>query len=249
MVQGILSNHIIAVAEAAKKELIELGVRDSDVTVIINGANAIKKLSEKEQKKVRCRLNIPENAIVISIFARLEGYKGHDDFLYAAKELLKKSKKFRFLIVGGGSRMETLVELSKELNISEYVFFTGFVDDVSELFNITDINVNCSYGTETSSLAISEGMSLGIPCVASNFGGNKHMVKNGKNGFIYPARDYISLANKIVLLSMSKALYERISNNCIDRYSSEFSSERMTEQTYGLYQHMLSKSRNLYGSF
>ncbi len=37
--------------------------------------------------------------------------------------------------------------------------------------NITDIQVNASYGTEATSLSLLEGMSLGIPAVVSDFEG------------------------------------------------------------------------------
>ena len=46
------------------------------------------------------------------------------------------------------------------------------VKDVREVLGILDLQLNCSYGTEASSLSLIEGMSLGLPTVASDYGGN-----------------------------------------------------------------------------
>ena len=63
--------------------------------------------------------------------------------------------------------------------------------------NIVDINVNCSVGTETSSLALSEGMSLGIPAVVSDFGGNPYMIEHGVNGLVCECYDSRKMADHI----------------------------------------------------
>ena len=43
--------------------------------------------------------------------------------------------------------------------------------------SITDVQANASFGTEATSLALLEGMSLGIPAVVSDFGGNPGVTK------------------------------------------------------------------------
>ena len=44
------------------------------------------------------------------------------------------------------------------------------------------------------SLALLEGMSLGIPAVVSDFGGNPGVIKNGQNGYIVPKQNSKALA-------------------------------------------------------
>jgi glycosyltransferase involved in cell wall biosynthesis len=124
--------------------------------------------------------------------------------------------------------------LCKELGLNEKVVFTGFVEDVSPLMNVTDINVNCSIGTETSSLALSEGMSLGVPAVVSDFGGNCYMIKDGVNGLVYPQRDHSALADSILALS-DKTLYKRLSENSLSRFRKELNAKRMAAETAAFY--------------
>ena len=246
--QMILSNGIIAVVEAAKNDLVDMGVDPSRVRVIINGVKGLERFSEDERLNIRRSLSIPRDAVVVGIFARLEAYKGHMDLIEAASILLSYSDKYRFLIVGGGSLEKMLKDICKKKGIYEKFIFTGFVDDVTTYFNVTDINVNCSHGTETSSLALSEGMSLGIPCIASDFGGNGYMVQNDVNGFVYPVYDGKRLAVLIEKISDDGALRERLSRNAYMRFSGELNDKKMTEATYSYYTQLRSvKAKGLSG--
>ncbi len=233
--QCTLSTNFIAVAYAAREDLISTGVPIDRINVIVNGAKGVDRYAPSERERIRKALGIPLDARVIGIFARLEKCKGHSDLLAAAEILLKKNKSYRFLIVGGGSLESDLKNEAKARGIEKYVIFTGFVKKVTPYFNVTDINVNCSIGTETSSLALSEGMSLGIPAVASNYGGNRYMIRDGVNGFTYEAGNYVALSKRIFLLSYGKTLYRNMSQNAYERYRSELNAETMSKNTYALY--------------
>ena len=109
---------------------------------------------------------------VIGICARLERCKGQDVFLRAAKRLTEAfpQAKLRFLVVGSGSEEGRLRSLAEHLGIARWVTFTGFLEDMAPVYRLLRINVNCSRGTETSCLALSEGMSAGVPMVVSDAG-------------------------------------------------------------------------------
>lgn len=235
-IQNILSHHIIAVADSAKNDLLKMGSDPQRISVVINGVRGFEKMSENDRKKTRATLGIPEDSTVVSIFARLEAYKGHECFLSAAELLIKESDKYRFLIVGDGAETKKLKSLCKSKGLDSFIIFTGFIDNVEPYFNITDINVNCSTGTETSSLALSEGMSLSIPCVVSDYGGNTYMVKDGVNGFIFPQNDYRALAEKIKLLASDRELYGKMSKNAYKRFKDELNAEKMSKETYAIYE-------------
>ena len=107
--------------------------------------------------------------------------------------------------------------------------------------NIADINVNCSIGTETSSLALSEGMSIGVPCVVSDYGGNPYMVRDGENGYVYRAGDSEDLAAKIEKIKDGQD-YDRLSKNCKSRFERELNALSMSEKTQRLYLDLLRES-------
>ncbi len=237
--QTLLSSHILAVAEAAKENLTQTGVDPSRITVIINGTEPLSLLSEEERRERRIDLGIPEDAIVVGICARLEPCKGHRHFLEAAERLWKRSERYRFLIIGDGSLAKELKTWCFAHQMEHAVIFTGFVGDVAPYFNVMDINVNCSVGTETSSLALSEGMSLGIPAVVSDYGGNPYMVRHEENGLVYPQGRADLLAYSIARLAGDRALYERLSQNAKRRFIEELNAEQMTKSTEAFYRTIL----------
>ncbi len=231
----VLSHRIIAVADAAKKNLTDMGIDGKDITVIINGVEGLRCLNAEERSKVRKSLGFSDDNIVIGICARLEEYKDHKCFFRAAALLCENSNKYRFLIIGDGSKREELKKFAKALRVDKFVYFTGFLQDVAPYINITDIQVNCSVGTETSSLALSEGMSLGKPSVASDFGGNPYMIKDGENGLLYKKGDAIGLAEAIEKISKNKALYKKMSENSKNRFASELNIQKTVFETERLY--------------
>ena len=235
-INGILSTDIVAVAEAAKKNLTDTGVRDSKITVIINGVDEVRNTTDVEQKELKKTLGIGKETFVCGISARLEEYKGHRYLLEAAKIVSETHPDTVYLIIGGGTCENELKELARTLGISDKVIFTGFVDDVAPYYNIMDLNINCSTGTETSSLALSEGFSLSVPAVASTYGGNPYMVTDGVNGFLVPERDPVALAKKINLLIEDRGLLERLSVGAREMYEKKFTAAVMTRQLEAMYE-------------
>ncbi len=234
--QNFLADGVIAVAEAAKANLLDMGVSEPKIRVIINGVEGILQKSEEEKREIRQSLGIPEDAFVVGICARLEACKGHEDLLECASLLVGKSKQYRFLIIGDGTRRQALEEYAHRLGISDFVIFTGFRSDVSPYYNVMDLNVNCSRGTETSSLALSEGMSLGIPAVASDYGGNPYMVREGENGLLYPVGKSCLLAERIRRIADDPILYRILSAGARNRFEEELNALRMTKETERLYE-------------
>ena len=231
----VLSHHVIAVAGVVRDNLIDMGVDRREISVIINGCEALKHASGGEIRALRSYYGIADDVRVIGINARLERYKGHECLLKAIS-LLKGRIPLVCFVIGDGSIRRELENKCEELGIASNVIFVGFVEDVSPYINALEININCSIGTETSSLALSEGMSLGKPAIASDFGGNPYMVKDMVNGLIFPQNHSWALAEKIFLLLNDKELYSKMSQKATERFKTELNAKTMTEKIEALYE-------------
>ena len=234
-----LSPHAIAVANAAADDLESMGYPRDRIRVIINGVGGIRRYSEKKRQALRAQYGLT-GRFVVGICARVEKCKDHETFLRAAK-ILSVDDRYRFIVVGDGTQLDAMRSLAERLGIAERVIFTGFSDDVERWFNCFDLNVNCSVGTETSSLALSEGMSIGLPAVASSYGGNPYMVKHGENGFIYKMRDAEELSAMIARIANDRDLYLRMSEAAYQRFASELNSRKMTAETLSFYRELLAE--------
>ena len=242
IIDNFLSDNIIAVADAAKDELIAYGVNEDKITVIINGVNPLLETTEEEKQTLREKLGIKKNNFTVGISARLEEYKGHKTLIKAA-EITKKQgiDDIAFLILGDGSYAEEFKNYAESLGVSDRIFFLGFKKNVAEYVNLFDVNVNCSIGTETSSLAISEGLSLGKPIIATDFGGNPNMVKEGETGFIIPQNDARSLTDKIIFLKDNPDILKYMSKNAKLDFGERFSAKIMADKYENYYISILRK--------
>ncbi|MDO5310729.1 MAG: glycosyltransferase family 4 protein [Clostridia bacterium] len=238
LVNGFVNNHtadkIIAVAEAAKDNLTATGVCTDKIEVILNGVDALKPYDAQRLAGIRKKYAAADEKLAL-MAARLNVVKGHKYFIEAAKLLRDRGHKFKFLIAGTG---DTEAELKSQIaaeGLEEYVTMLGFVEDVEPLMNIMDVQVNCSFGTEATSLALLEGMSLGKPAVVTDFGGNPGVISDGENGFLIPTHDAEELADKLELLLGDEKLYDEMSEKSKKIYNEKFTSEvntRAIEKVY-----------------
>ena len=239
-INAMLSDRVIATAEAAAENLRLLGVPRSSIEVIVNGSEPIRQVSPVELELLRDQLSLSAEDYCIGICARLEECKGHDVFLHAAKLVLEQKKdiSFRFLIVGNGSQAETLKKLAEDLGISDFVRFVGFVEDMAPIYRLLRININCSRATETSCLALSEGMSAGIPFIASDFGGNVAMQGGSDAGILFPVDDAQALAEAIVRFSSDPDLERRMRKAALARYQEKYTAEQMGKHLTAVYERL-----------
>ncbi len=233
-VNNFFSDGIIAVAEAAKDNLTKTGVDDKKIKVILNGISGLLPQTDEEKKATRERFKVGDS-FVISIIARLEDIKGHNYFIDAAKILIDKGISAKFVIAGTGSYEAHLKEKVKDMGLENDVLFTGFISDVDKLMNITDLQCNASYGTEATSISLLEGMSLGIPAVVSDFGGNPGVIKDGKNGFLVPQKNAEAMADKIFEIYSDKNLYKTLSEGAKEIFKTTFTAEAMTKNIEDVY--------------
>ena len=235
LINNTLATEIVAVAGAAKDNLTETGVSEKKITVIINGVMPVRVATDEEKTALREKLGIKDGAFVCGIPARLEHYKGHAYLLDTISEVVKTHPEAVCIFMGEGSAEAELREKAKALGIEENIIFAGFVKDLAPYYAIMDLNINCSYGTETSSLALSEGMSLKVPAVATDFGGNPYMITDGVNGLLVPKKDSHAMAEAILKLIEDRELLSRLGEGARDQYEKKFTAAAMTRQLEKIY--------------
>ena len=84
-------------------------------------------------------------------------------------------------------------------------------------------------------------MSIGIPAVVSDFGGNPGVIKNGENGFIVPKQNSRKLYLKLKELLTDEKLYKKLSGGAEEIFGKTFTARAMTEQTENLYKELVRK--------
>jgi glycosyltransferase involved in cell wall biosynthesis len=160
---------VISTNESYKKLAIERGDKDSrDVFVVRNGPD----LSQI--------INMPPNNKWKEDFDYLVGYVGTigtqediDKLIHCVDYIVHKNgiTNIKFIIVGTGTEWQNMVDLSKKLDLTKYVHFTGFVpyEDFYEIIATTDVCVNPefrnSFTEKSTMIKIMDYMVFGKPIV------------------------------------------------------------------------------------
>jgi glycosyltransferase involved in cell wall biosynthesis len=232
LINNRLSDIIIAVSPAARDNLTDTGADPRKIVTMFNGVPPTRKLTEDEKASVRAALGIGDGEFVCAVVARLVPEKGHRYILDAAE--LLRDMPMCFVIAGAGQCEGQLRADAEKRGLSRCIF-TGFVKDVAKILGITDLQLNASYGTETSSLSLLEGMSLGIPSVATDYGGNPCLVTDGENGLIVAQRDGKAIAKAIQAIYEDPEMRTLMGKSALELYNERFTVDIMTagiEQVY-----------------
>jgi len=225
MINEYYADAIIAVAEAAKENLVDSGVHPQKIEVVLNGVDGQTRLPPEAIAEERAKYGIPDGHFVAGILARLEAVKGHGYLIEAARLLKDRGREITVLIAGAGQMEETLRAQVGALGLEDTVLFAGFVEDVPRLLSVLDLQVNASFGTEATSLALLEGMSMGLPAVVTDYGGNPGVIQDGVNGRLVPTRNSVALAAAIEEMMTDRVAYEQMVAGSLDVFAEKFTAE------------------------
>ncbi len=230
------ADHIIAVSPATRDNLLEGGVSPRKITVVMNGVAPTPAITPEERQRLRSALGLGPAVTAFGILARMEDYKGHLYLVEAARLLKERGREdFRVLIAGTGPFAGTVEKAVEEARVGDVVKLLGFRSDVAELLGCLDVQLNASYGTEATSMALLEGMSLALPTIASDYGGNPWVVENGVTGLLFPSQNAGALADAMERLLDHPDQRREMGARAKEKYAREFTGEvfaRNTEQVY-----------------
>ena len=239
------ADRIIAVSPATRDNLTDGGISPKKITVVMNGVAPVERISPEERAAVRGELNIPQGCVVFGILARIEDYKGHLYLVEAARLLKERGvRNFRVLIAGTGAFEGRVAQAVQQTQTDDVVTMLGFRSDVARLLGAIDVQLNASYGTEATSLALLEGMSLGLPTVASDYGGNPWVIRDGEEGLLFPSRDAAALAGAMERLIRDGELRAAMGRRALERYQREFTGEVFARNTEKIYLDILKGARH-----
>lgn len=149
------------------------------------------------------------------------------------RKLLDSGIKATITFIGDGPNLPAAKTEAERLNLGDAAIFLGARDDVPSLLPGYDIFILLS-NWEGFPISILEAMRAGLPVIASDVGGVKEEIINGKTGWLMDADETGFLA-----------LFQRIARKTIDiptigrcarqAYLENFTTSKMMEQTCRIY--------------
>ena len=176
------------------------------------------------------KIDREQSDVVITSVARLIPYKGHKYLIQIADELIKKSPKFKFLIVGDTlssyvSYEKSVKQKVKDLGLENNIKFLGFRNDVSSILKQSDLFIHPAIAPDPLPTVLFESLYNDLPTVATNLGGAIEILDNGNNGLMIPYNNPKKVANLINEYFANTKLQKKHLENSKKNFKINFSSE------------------------
>jgi glycosyltransferase involved in cell wall biosynthesis len=147
--------------------------------------------------------------IVIGTVKSLEEKYGIEYLIRAFKIVKTKfpSLPLKLLVVGTGSQESRLKRIVKELGLSDYTVFTGYInpDKIPFYHNMIDIAVFLSIDeSESFGVAALEASACEKPVIVSNVGGLPEVVEQNKTGVVVPPQN-----SEAAAFVLEKLIYDK----------------------------------------
>ena len=216
------SSKVLTVSESVKKHWLKY-IEVKKIERIYNGIIFSKTDSLVERER-------DQDDFVITSVARIIPYKGHSYLIDIANELIKKSTKFKFLIVGDtlssyASYEKSIKQKVKDLGLENQIKFLGFREDVSSIFKQSDLFIHPAIAPDPLPTVLFESLYNELPSVATNLGGAIEILDNGNNGLLIPYNDPKKAANLIYEYCTNTKLQKKHLENSKKNFKINFSSE------------------------
>jgi glycosyltransferase involved in cell wall biosynthesis len=146
-------------------------------------------------------------------------YEGLDLLIDAIARLAPARRDVRVLLVGGGPQEAALRAQVAAQGIEDRVLFTGRVPhaQVQRYYELIDVLAYPRHRMRLTELVTPlkplEAMAQGRVVVASDVGGHRELVDDGRTGFLFPAGDAAALAATIERVLASRDRWDDVLRN------------------------------------
>lgn len=212
-----------AVSDHVRQKLIQEGVKPDKVRVIYNPVD-----EERFYYKPK-----EENSIRILFVGKLDEGKGIFDLLEAFRLLMTERKDVTLVYVGDGKHKESLFQRIHSLGLTQKVKLVGYTHNVEDYYRNAHVVVIPSKYTEAFPRVALEALACGCALVASDVGGTKEAIIEGKNGFVFRAGDIEDLLLKLKLAIEN---WKSFSQASLELYRNKFSTDRVIDNFLGALQ-------------
>ena len=200
---------LVTISLGLHNEFRSRGVRDENLFLVPNAVDVARFVPE-EPADTRSR------DPVIGFIGSFYSYEGLDLLLEAAKRVAADRPGVRVLLVGGGPEENRLRELCASANMAAQATFKGWLphDRIAEAYRAIDIFVYPRRRNRLTELVTPlkplEAMAMAKVVLASDVGGHRELVEDGRTGFLFRADDVADLVARLNALLGARHIWPTV---------------------------------------
>lgn len=236
-------NKFITSSKAAGKILVDvLNIPNDKYITINNGISKREVTINKDYFKFVN--NIPKDKIIFSTIANFEIRKGHKNLIDAIILLSRIDHidifdKVHFLLEGNGPEKLFISEYIKRYDLDCKVQILDDIEDIYNLYNITDVLIVPSIANEDFPNVVLEAMSLGKSVIGTDIAGIPEQIENMITGIVIEPNSANDIKNAILSIYNDIHLLSTFSKNTLIKFSNHYTKKIALENYDKLYRNLL----------
>ena len=189
---------------------------------------AVPNFRQVNAPKVSGALNFPVASFAVGMIAHMVPRKGHTVAIESLAHLVStnslKQGDVALVLEGTGPLENELRDFVARMNLTDFVFFLGELENPFELIEYIDVMLLTSISNEDLPNVISEAMAFGKPIVASDLSGIPEQVIPGKNGILCSPGDIEAFSQSLNYLRVNPSLRIKYGEKSRDIYQKRFTT-------------------------
>lgn len=196
------ADQVVTICDGLRRDLAARGIEPGKIHIVPNAVDiAHFSLRQPADSALRESLGLTD-CRVIGFLGSFYAYEGLDMLIAALPRILSGDPRARLLLVGGGPQESNLKTQARNLGVADKVVFVGRVPhaEVGRYYDLVDLLAYPRHSMRLTELVTPlkplEAMAQGHLLIASDVGGHKELIEDGKTGVLFRADDADDLAAK-----------------------------------------------------
>lgn len=218
-----------------------------NVVIIPQGVDAKLMKPIPKDLELQNALGICDNDRIVMYLGSIHSISGLPKILNFIPNIIKKIPNFKLLIVGGGAHLQTLKNISKKLDIDNYIIFTDYVPylEIPRYCSLAELCINPFEITDMtkklSPVKIFDLLACGKPIIVTPLDGLLYDFPKESGVLIYA--DLKDFESKIISLLIDKSL-QNFGNKGREFVESNYSWEHVADRFLNEFEKKLEKTLN-----
>ena len=194
------SDQIIVLSRFTQQKLQRTyGISSEKITIVPGGVDLERFYPASDRKKIRQRLNIPQEKMILFTVRNLVSRMGLENLICAAREVVKSVHDIYLVLGGDGPLKNDLISLTQELGIENHVKFVGFIPEVElpDYYRMADVFVLPTMELEGFGLVTLEALASGVPVLGTPVGGTVEILSRLNSKYLFKDTKPESMAELI----------------------------------------------------
>lgn len=187
------------------------------IAPVSNGIDLSRFTPGETEADVYERFNLPKDRPIISYVGRLDAEKHLPVLLRAFVRVQSVMPNIHLLIVGDGTERPNLIDMARELGITQHITITGRVsdEDIVALHKVGTVFCMPS-PAELQSIATLEAMASGQPIVAVDAGALRELCQHERNGYLTEQDDDVMIAEGLQAILADESLRAEMAEQSLE---------------------------------